>query len=65
MSDHTSTGGNYYDIAFAKKEAAMPNHKDEFNPNADEALILKNIEDIQARVNNLLTQVRNFLKRIG
>ncbi len=38
---------------------------DEFNPNADEALILKNIEDIQVRVNNLLTQVRNFLKRIG
>lgn len=43
----------------------MPDHKDEFNPNVDEAFILKNMEDIQVRLNNLFSQIRTFLKKIG
>ena len=38
---------------------------DALHPNADEAFIIKNAENIKARIDNLLTQVRNFVKRIG
>lgn len=38
---------------------------DALHPNADEVYIMKNAENIKARIDNLMTQVRNFLKRIG